>query len=391
MRLLPGSSEIPLWKFCPVPRTSYVLNKCYLPLLITMIISALLGQPRWALSREDPPFAEAAPFLLCSQATLARLLRCRPAPGASSSPLPLLGHFPGPGSVPPSLWHLTLFLPQPSFRLAPISPPFPFPLVPLLVRFLPLPISSFWLLFLVYLFLSRGLWGKPVSFLRDPPTLLCRVVASQPLQLHSAVGSWPGGQIVHPEGGGHDLAPQPRTLATLTNPDSHNAHLQPWEPAGRTATPGAAEGGPCCQGEGAGTHGEPTVWGPQSPNRGWRFQSQQILLGSKDTQKEKAGDNPRFLEPENQPHLESLSFWEVKEFVSRGCFSFIPLKRTWSSSTSFPGTGARLWRIVFPLCLDRTRFFPGHLSSTCCMLSLCLELRMIKVLMSSSGSSQVGD
>ena len=189
-----------------------------------------------------------------------------------------------------------------------------------------------------------------MSFLGDPLTLLCKEVASQPLRFRSA-----GGQTVHPEGGGRvTIWPLPRTLATLTNPESCHVPLRSREPATRAAAPVTAEAGHCCRGERAGSHGEPTLGGPQSPSRGFRFQWPQILK-----EKEKARVNPGFLEPEKQPHLKSLSFWEVTEFVSGGCFGFIPWQRTPSFSTSFPGTGARLWRRAVPPL--STRFFQGHL------------------------------
>lgn len=50
---------------------------------------------------------------------------------------------------------------------------------------------------------------------------MCQGAIPLPLPLPTTVGRWTVGETVHPEHGGHDLDSQPRTLATLTSPESH--------------------------------------------------------------------------------------------------------------------------------------------------------------------------
>ena len=195
-----------------------------------------------------------------------------------------------------------------------------------------------------------------MSFLRDCLTLPCQAAAPRPLQLPLAMGRWPMHQTVHPESRGQHLASQPRTLATLTNPEPCFVLSGPWEPVGWGSVSGnwkrrpvlprgaglAAMVNPAC----GATEPQLRLEVPVLANPP-RFQGHADREGRV---------NASVPEPENLPHLESLSSWEVKEVFSRGCFTFIPLERTWSSSDTFPGTG--------PDCGAENSFATCHLPST---------------------------
>lgn len=84
-------------------------------------------------------------------------------------------------------------------------------------------------------------------------------------------------------------------------------------------------------------------------------------------QKRRPESTPVSQSQKKQTHVESLSSLDVKEFFSRGCFGFIPLKRTWSFSDTFPQTGARLSGREYS-CLATC-----HLPSTCLVLGECIE------------------
>lgn len=90
-------------------------------------------------------------------------------------------------------------------------------------------------------------------------------------------------------------------------------------------------------------------------------------LRFKDMQKEKASVNPSFLELENQPQLESLSFWEVKEFV-KSFLQFHTFEKNSVLLHLLPWDRGQAIEDSFPPL--STRFFLGCLSSTCCRLSL---------------------
>lgn len=72
----------------------------------------------------------------------------------------------------------------------------------------------------------------------------------------------------------------------------------------------------------------------------------------------------------NQPHLESLSSWEAKEFFSRGGFSLIPLRELGLPPTPSLGLGPDCGAGNSPATckLPSTRS-QGHLSSSYCTLN----------------------